>query len=255
MFASCDRSGSGRVRLLTKAIDCAVGRPGGVGVVEGTRGDLDGGLLRDVEDVDVLPDLAEVAFAVALELQAAQDDRLRRLLLPSRGLLLVLLVRRVGVDVLDHEGEPLGVGGPGEVRDRGLVVGELHRLAALPAHEVHLRLLPLAVREERDPLAVRAEAGARVFLLGGREAQGLAAVRRHEVDVGVGVVLLRVERRERVGDPPAVGAEARVRDVLQREHVVRPEGPPLGREGRRSEEKSGGGGEGSEDGCAHGRGC
>ena len=159
----CDRSGSGSVRLLTKAIALAVGRPGRVGVVEGARGDLDGGLRLDVEDVDVLAELAQVALAVALELQAAQDDRLRRLLLLARGLLLVVLVRRRRGRRPRRRGRAASSRatrrGP---RRRPCSSVSLTASPPLPAQEVDLRLLALAVREERDPLPVRAEARARL---------------------------------------------------------------------------------------------
>ncbi len=88
----------------------AVGRPGRVRVVEGAGAELEGGLLRDVEHVDVRANVLQVPVAVAHELQPPHDDRLRRLLLVLVGALL----GRVGILVGDDDREALRVGRPGE---------------------------------------------------------------------------------------------------------------------------------------------
>ena len=130
----------------------AVGGPDGLGVVVGAGGDLDARLGGDVEDVEVLAEVAQEAVAVAQELQAVDDDRLRRLrlllLVPAR---LVLVVRIVGIDVAHHQGEALAVRRPGEVRDAGLEIGELDGLAAAAVEQPDLgSSSPRAPRGRRD---------------------------------------------------------------------------------------------------------
>ena len=85
-----------------------VGGPGRGGVVVGAARDLEACLPLHVEDVDVVAQLAQVSLAVALELQPADDDGPGRLLFRRRPV--VGLLRRVGIGIGRHDGEPAAVG-------------------------------------------------------------------------------------------------------------------------------------------------
>ena len=202
----------------------AVGRPRRTAVVEVAAGDLLGLLRRDVEEVEMIAQVLQVAGVVALELVAIDDDGRLRLLLPALDLLGVLA--RIGI--AHHEHQARAVGRPLVVVDAALDVGELLGLAAGAIEQPDLRALLLLVlvaarRREREVLAVRAPPRTRLAVLARRELHGPRAVPAHHPDVAVALVLLDVRRPHGVGDPVAVGRDLRVRDALELAQVVQGE--------------------------------
>ena len=172
-----------------------IGRPRLGAVVEVAVGELFDRAARDVDDEEVRARVEGVALAVGLVLRAIDVPRS---LLP--GLALLGVRRRLRVRHARDEQQTRRVGRPRRRHRAEREVGEAARLATGHGHDVKLRLVALAIREEREPLAVRREARRRVLLLvHGSETLRLAARRvggPHAGDVAVdlGVDLAHGER-------------------------------------------------------------
>src|SRR5690606_10168200 len=124
----------------------------------------------EVEHGDVVVERLQVALAIPLEAVAVDHDGRRRLAVPAR-LLLRLVVR---VLVADDEGDARAVGRPLDVGHAALDLAHLLRLAAAPVEQPDLAALLLLLLgpsrgDEREPGAVRAPPG-----------RGLAVRRRGE---------------------------------------------------------------------------
>ena len=213
----------------------AVGTPGGqVFIVRAGRqvGELARG---QVEQVQVLALLVQVAVDILLELEAVEDDG-------RRGFLFGFLGgrERVGVGVADDEGQALAVGRPHVVGHAALELGHLLGFAAGPVQQPELgvaAVLLAAARHEAQELAVGAEAGLGLAGRSGGHAQVLGAVGAGHPHVGVALVGGRIGARHGVGHPGPVGRKLGVGHVAQPRQVAELEGPgrglrPQGRQGQ-----------------------
>ena len=226
-----------RVTALAEERDLlAVGRPRRRSVVGVALGDHLRGLRREIEDADVAVEMLEIAGAILLEVIAIDHDRRRGLALPA-----VHLLRLVGgILILGGEQDARAVGRPLDVADAALEVADLLRFAAGAIQQPDLSALLLflvgaARSDEREVLVVGTPARRRLAVRRRGELQLLAAVPLHHPDVGVAAILLRIDRRDRVGHPQAVRRSLRIADaddagmIVERDGALR--GLPLERHG------------------------
>ena len=201
----------------------AVGRPGREQfvVAAGRQGlDLAG---VAIDEVEMLVPRDEVSVAVELELEPVDHDRLLRL-----GLLRAFLIlRRLGVGIVDHEHQALAVRRPVEVLDVPLHLREFFRLAPGSRQDPELGrvVLVAALRQEGQGPAVRAPARRRLGFLARRQAHGLLAVPGRPPDVGLVLVFLDVRRPHGIGHERAVGRNFGIGDAPHERQVVEVEGP------------------------------
>ena len=179
-----------------------------------------GGAGGEIEEVEMVVQLAQPAGLVLLELEAVEHDGLGRL---GRG-----VARRlgVGVRIAGHQREPPAVGRPGQVAHAAGQVGDPLRLAA-PAVEqpdlLHLSRI-VAIRQVRDVAPVRAPARGVVRPRMPREPHLLRPVPARQPDVGVVPVLRGIHHGHRIRHPRAVRRDLRIADVPQPGEIVRSDG-------------------------------
>ena len=185
-------------------------------VIDRARGQRAHFTRRDVEHVDVRPSLREKSLPVEF-VPGPRDvpvTRLRRILLLGLRLLRLLeghapgqapRLGRVarGVDERDAR----SVGRPGEPAEIAVEIGQPLRLAPIQRQAVDLRSLVFAIRDEAKPSTIGAERRPHVLVLAEGETARLAARRRNEPEVGLIIVLLDVDRPDRVDDPRPVRRE------------------------------------------------
>lgn len=150
-------------------------------------------------------------------------------------------VRDLGPDFGD-EGDAPRVREPLRCGHAGRNVAHADGLAAARADHVDLRLRVVAsLGDEGDPAAVRAPGGLGLVALHAGEPLRLAARRCDQEEVGVALVVLRVESRDRVDRLLAVRGNGRCADALQLPHRLWRQRRRLGADGDRQ-----GGGHGRE---------
>src|SRR4051812_10653107 len=161
---------------------------------------------------------AQIARNVALEAVAIDHDRLWRLVVRR-----ILLGDRVRLLVHD-DGESLRVGRPDVVARATLQLRKPLRFTASPIEQPDLRTLPfLPSGEEREISAVGTPARRALAVGRRRRANRLRSVPTHHPDVSVRLVLCRIDRRHRVGDPAAIGRDLRVALVTEMKEITRAE--------------------------------
>ena len=89
-----------------------------------------------------------------------------------------------------------------------LLGGDRPGLAAVGGHQVKLRFRVLVAAQERDPLAVRADARIGIIFATGQLRRGCARVGRRPPQVAEVLVALKVDGFEREHHGPAVGGKA-----------------------------------------------
>ena len=211
----------------------SVGRPGGSGAVETTRGQQGRLLGRDIEDVNALIAVIEIAHAVALEVIAVDHDGLGRfvrlVVIRIFFTLAVVLVLRI----LRHQHEPRAVFGPLEA---GHATFELRQPLGFPTRAVQQPDLALRGRvlrragvvtaargQESQILAVRAEPRAAFAAIALGQLDPRGAIPAHHEQIGDRAILARVGRAKRVGDPIAFGRDRELADLDHTMNVLRRE--------------------------------
>jgi len=212
--------------------DLAAGRrPGRLAVVVVAERDLPGLPASQVQDVQVGTPVIEIAAPVLLELEPVDHPGVGRTLL-----LLLLLLLLAGLGIADHQHQPPAIGRPLEAPHPLGHLGEPARVAAPQVEQPDLVLALLrprlrrgvhAIRQERQAVAVRAEARVGRRRAGAGEREGLAArVCDHE-QPGLGLVLGEVVPLDGEDDQGPVRAESRLPHIRQGEVVVDAQRSPL----------------------------
>ena len=198
----------------------ALRRPGRQAVVKVAPRQLVGLLARQVEQVEMVVEVDQVALHVLLELIAVNHDRRRRLLLRGRG------GHRFGLRIGCDERQPLAVGRPDEVGDAARQPRELPRLATRPGHRPDLGLRAVAAcRQEREQVAVRAPARLPLALPRVGELDPLGAVPPDHPEVARHAVVLDVGGADDIGNPRAVRGNLRVAHFADGGEIVEGEPP------------------------------
>ena len=212
-----------RVAGRAEGDDPPVGRPRGVRVIPLAVGELTRGAASGRHDEDVSPAIIGESLAVVSVLERRDDPR-------RPGLLLVLLAlgRMIPADPRD-EGQAAPIRAPHGIRHAMALVGQPRRLAAIGGHHVELPLLlPLALRHECQPRAVRRPSGIPIPLRPRRESPRRAAAGRiGHPDVREVLVALLGQGRRHEGHARPIGGDLRIahphdpRDVLRHHRTPR----------------------------------
>ena len=210
----------------------AVGGPGGqqVVVIAGRERLTTAG--TEIQHLEMLAAVIEIALLVLLELEPIEHDGTRALGRRAR-----TGVRRnaIGVGILHHQRQPLPVRSPCVILDAAGKSGHPLGLTAAAIQQPELlgvvRIVP--VGEEREPPAVRAPLGS--VLRFGRRGQPdrTGPIPARHPDVALSPVAQGIDGGDGVADPGAVGRDRWIGDSANARHVIESEGTSGGRLGSR----------------------
>src|SRR6266478_344414 len=202
----------------------AVGRPGGLGIVEVAGRDLCGFFRGDVEDIEMGTAAVQIADSVALELKTVDDERRRSFRLGSGGGLVFVLLfggfQVLGLGITKDQNQTSAVRGPFKVVNALGTVGEVSGFATEAIEKPNLGLAIVSSGEKGNVLAVGAPArvgGGDAF---GGQGNGITAVIRDHPETLLILVFLKHAGAHSVCDPLAIGAQFGLRDFADLEIIV-----------------------------------
>src|SRR6266436_2672903 len=216
--------GIGSGAVAGKGEGFAVGRPGGLGIVEVAGRDLRGFFRGDVEDIEMGTAAVQIADSVALELKTVDDERRRSFRLGSGGGLVFVLLfggfQVLGLGITKDQNQTSAVRGPFKVVNALGTVGEVSGFATEAIEKQNLGLAIVSSGEKGNVLAVGAPArvgGGDAF---GGQGNGITAVIRDHPETLLILVFLKHAGAHSVCDPLAIGAQFGLRDFADLEIIV-----------------------------------
>ena len=192
-----------------------IGRPGRLGVVPITLGELTCRATGSVNDQQVAAAVVRKTLTVVAILEGGDEAGRRRF-----GLVAVLRAPLLLAPRAYHADESRAIGRPYR---RASTLGngaQLPGLTASDVHHVHLRLATVTVREEGQACAIGRPAWGAILAPATRKAFGWGgAVCGHDPDVGAIVVCLLIQTGDGKGQRAPIGCDARVGYPLHTEQV------------------------------------